>query len=285
MDNPPVQTFVQKISEIPRPIAFLISIAIIFIISLLSYINHSEFVLALFYLFPIMLLTWKFGELAGVSASLFCSLVWLFTEISSGRSFSSPLIPYGNQLLRFAVFLIIVVILNSLHKTVLREQEMARSDSLTHLLNGRGFFEATQRELQRAQRFNEPISSAFIDLDNFKAINDALGHQVGDLLLQHVARILQENIRAIDMVARLGGDEFIIFMPQTSAKNSLAVMQRIRSKLSESVQGHLPTLTFSIGLVTFTRQPADIDEIIKLADQKMYFVKQNGKNSIEQIVV
>lgn len=285
MDKFRLQNFARSISEMPRPLALVLSILAIIFISFLSYINHSELVLALFYMFPIMLLTWQFGELAGVTTSLFCSLIWLFTEVSSERTFAFLLMPYANAILRFAVFLINVRILSNLHRTVQREQEMARADPLTGLMNGRGFYEATHRELQRAQRFNEPISAAFIDLDNFKAVNDALGHQTGDILLQKVARVLQENIRAIDMVARLGGDEFLVFMPQTSARNSLSAMKRLQSRLAEAVQGEDPVVTFSIGLVTFIRQPVDIDEIIKLADEKMYFVKQNGKNSIEQIVI
>jgi diguanylate cyclase (GGDEF)-like protein len=285
MEKMPFQTFARTISEMPRSLALILSFLIIFIISFFSYVNHSELVLSLFYVLPIMLLTWQLGELAGVSASLLCCLIWLFTEVSSGRIYADPFVPYENQVIRFAVFLIIVRILNNLHMTVIREQEMARADSLTGLLNGRGFYEATRRELQRAQRFNEPISAAFIDVDNFKAVNDILGHQTGDLLLQKVATILQENIRAIDMVARLGGDEFFVFMPQTSSRNSLAAMKRIQARLAEAVGDENPPVTFSIGLVTFTRQPVDIDEIIKIADEKMYFVKQNGKNSIEQIVV
>src|SRR5204862_6902277 len=102
------------------------------------------------------------------------------------------------------------LILNSLKETLEREQLRAHRDDLTGLYNRRAFVELGKAELARARRYNHPMAVAFIDVDDFKLINDHFGHEVGDELLKTVGRTLSHSLRSTDLIARLGGDEFIV---------------------------------------------------------------------------
>jgi diguanylate cyclase (GGDEF)-like protein len=110
------------------------------------------------------------------------------------------------------MFLVVVVVLSSLRGAWEREKIHARTDSLTGVSNARAFFEVAAVELARARRYQRPFTIAYLDLDNFKQVNDRFGHEVGDDLLQIVARTLREGSRASDFVARMGGDEFVVLL-------------------------------------------------------------------------
>jgi diguanylate cyclase (GGDEF)-like protein len=141
------------------------------------------------------------------------------------------------------------------------------------------------RELGRAERSGKPLSVAYIDVDDFKTVNDRLGHQAGDALLVSVALTLQESVRTFDCIARLGGDEFIVLMPEIDQEGARVVVERIRRMLDEIFrEGHWSS-TLSVGLVTFVSVPASIDEIIKAADDLMYSAKKGGKNLVAERIV
>ena len=110
---------------------------------------------------------------------------------------------------------------------------MARIDFLTGVLNSRAFYQIATAEIQRSGRYGHPLTLAYIDLDNFKTVNDEFGHSTGDELLKTVARTFSDNLRSSDYVARLGGDEFAILMTETSAQAALNVVARIQVLLEE----------------------------------------------------
>ena len=157
----------------------------------------------------------------------------------------------------------------------------ARTEPLTGISNSRAFSEVVGREIDRAQRYSHSLSFAYIDLDDFKAVNDRFGHSVGDILLQAVAHSIKKDIRETDTVARLGGDEFGILLPETGPKAARHFIERIRDRLTRDVQEHGWPVTFSIGVVTFLRPPIDVNEAIRIADSLMYSAKNSGKNTIK----
>jgi len=122
-------------------------------------------------------------------------------------------------------------------------------------------------------------------LDNFKIVNDSPGHQGGDALLVAVASVLQESVRTIDCVTRLGGDEFIALMPETDLKGARIVVERIRSAVEGALEAGDWPATVSVGLVTFIRMPASIDELVKTADDLMYSVRKGSKESVAELVI
>ncbi|MCP9493275.1 MAG: GGDEF domain-containing protein [Pyrinomonadaceae bacterium MAG19_C2-C3] len=112
-------------------------------------------------------------------------------------------------------------------------QRLARTDGLTNLYNHRTFYERLEQEAQRAVRYGAPLSIALIDLDNFKIVNDTLGHQSGDKLLKLCAEVLRKELRATDVVCRYGGDEFAIILPETDRDEARAILKRLPAKLAE----------------------------------------------------
>jgi diguanylate cyclase (GGDEF)-like protein len=240
----------------------------------------GEISFSIFYLLPVSLAFWLLGLLPGVVTAAAGATVWLVADLNTGVSYSHLLIPYANALMRGIIFLAVGLLLVRLRRSLERETRLATRDALTGIGNWRHFEAVAGRELGRARRSGGPLSLVYLDLDNFKSVNDSLGHQAGDALLVSMASALQESVRTIDCVARLGGDEFAVLMPDTAAEGARAVVERMRSVIRRRLEVEEWPATVSAGLVTFVRPPASIDEMIKAADDLMYDAKKNGKDAV-----
>ena len=163
-----------------------------------------------------------------------------------------------------------------------REKRISRTDPLTGVSNARYFIEFAAIELDRARRYGHLLTIVYLDLDNFKYVNDNFGHLTGDRLLKLIADKVHGRIRAIDIVARLGGDEFVILLPEVSFDDAQVVVERMRTLLLEVMKGNDWPVTFSIGMITHRSLPESVDRLIKEADDLMYVAKRNGKNQIEK---
>jgi len=160
-------------------------------------------------------------------------------------------------------------------------QKMAHYDKLTSLSNRAHFYIELDKEIKRTKRANTKLAIMFIDLDGFKAVNDTYGHDAGDQLLVDVSRRLLNCVRDVDIVARLGGDEFTVALANIKdEKSALFVANKIIDKLSESfvIGKNVIHIGASIGISIYPDNAKDSDEIIKQADNAMYFAKENGKN-------
>jgi diguanylate cyclase (GGDEF)-like protein len=162
---------------------------------------------------------------------------------------------------------------------------LAVTDSLTGLYNRRQFFYLANHEIEQVRRFNRAIALVLIDLDDFKQINDTFGHPTGDSVLSSIAGIFQRSIRAVDIVCRYGGEEFAILMPETDSTGCEMIIERVRKALDEqNLIANLDSLpvTFSAGIASFdtgnVHGPADLEILIKWADQALYDAKHAGKN-------
>ena len=120
----------------------------------------------------------------------------------------------------------------------------------------------------------------YIDLDNFKQVNDSQGHTAGDDLLRAVAQLMKSALRKTDVAARIGGDEFALLLTETGEDEALLALSHLRSKLHAAMSAANWPVTFSVGAVAFITPPASADQAIKLADTAMYEVKQGGKNNL-----
>lgn len=169
------------------------------------------------------------------------------------------------------------------HESIQREMvRQARTDPLTGLLNRRAFFEEMGRRLERLERDDTPGTLLYIDLDNFKALNDRRGHDIGDEALILTASILRSVVRAQDLVARLGGDEFAIWMDSTDAFSAAERAEHLRLEtpvlLQHLAEGLASPLTMSIGIATrWPGRGEDVDTLMQRADQVMYQVKRSGR--------
>lgn len=162
--------------------------------------------------------------------------------------------------------------------------EQAIRDPLTRLLNRRYLDETLPRELHRAMREQRKISVAMVDLDHFKEVNDHWGHEAGDAVLVHVAKMFQENLRASDMACRFGGEEFVLVMFGADAHETQERMQLIADKLRSSVpdlerQG-LPFTTFSAGIAEAFLHGDSAEKLLRVADHALYAAKAAGRNRI-----
>ena len=161
-------------------------------------------------------------------------------------------------------------------------QEIARYDSLTGLSNRNFFYEQLDKLIARVRRENKLMAVMFLDLDNFKPVNDEHGHSVGDLLLQSVAKRITSCLRKNDIAARLGGDEFIIAYDTSGNEESLAIAaQRIIEVISDVyiLSGQELKISASIGVSVYPKDGVDMDVLIKNADTAMYSTKEDGGNN------
>jgi GGDEF domain-containing protein len=180
------------------------------LIGILDYLIGPQLSFSIFYTIPIMLAAWYGRKLIGLFVAFISAGIWLSADLAAGSDYTIWLIPIWNTLVRLSFFLIIVSLLLIVREKLTIEESLADTDPLTGLANRRFFLEQLEHEHTRFFRYPESFTIAYIDLDNFKYVNDSLGHDVGDELLCSVAQILSINVRASDFVARLGGDEFAI---------------------------------------------------------------------------
>lgn len=237
--------------------------------------------LSIFFLAPIIFTTWFANKNYGIFICFASASVWLIAELSSKIVYPSVLIPYWNAGVRLGFFLITCSLLSHLKIAYDREKYWARTDQLTGAYNRRFFLELLQAEINRSKRYKHPLTLAYIDLDNFKQVNDRFGHSTGDRLLKLVAEIATQNIRNTDIFGRLGGDEFVLLMPETSYEAARIVLERVQQSLLKTMAEHSWSVSLSIGATTFIKQLNSSDAMLELADKLMYTVKNSGKNRIE----
>lgn len=170
-----------------------------------------------------------------------------------------------------------------LQTALTREKELSNTDVLTGLCNRRHFFETAANEFYAAVRYQHPLTIILFDVDDFKQVNDNLGHAAGDKVLKQVAVAAASQLRMIDVLARYGGDEFIILLPQTSALEAFPLAERIRESVAAeriaSDKGVFGIST-SIGIAEMrhTLDEETIENIIQRADKAMYAAKAGGRN-------
>lgn len=164
-----------------------------------------------------------------------------------------------------------------------REKELSNTDVLTGLCNRRHFFEIAANEFYAAVRYQHPLTIMLFDVDDFKQVNDNLGHAAGDKALKQVALAAASQLRMIDVLARYGGDEFIIILPQTSTVEAFPVAERIRESVAAeriAIDKRIFKISTSIGIAEMrhTLDGETIESIIQRADKAMYAAKAGGRN-------
>lgn len=163
-------------------------------------------------------------------------------------------------------------------------RHMAQHDSLTGLPNRALFGDRVQNVLAYARRHDRRFAIIFLDLDNFKPINDNYGHSVGDLLLQQVAKRLQDSIRASDTAGRIGGDEFVLLIGELVGPDAApALAEKIRQEVRRpySIDGHQLTISCSLGVAIYPNDGTDETALTKRADEAMYRAKESGQDRVQ----
>ncbi len=259
-------------------------VGFVLLLGVIDYTTGFEVSFAVFYIAPVALAAWLVGERLAVTISVLSAVVWHFANFLAGERFSSSWVYYWNALTRLAFFLLTSALFARLRSSLSRERGLSRTDALTGLANGRAFHEIASAELLRSSRYAHPMSIACLDLDDFKQINDRLGHAAGDLVLRVVARELVRCTRRTDCAVRLGGDEFVILLPETDAEVARAVVKRLQASLHVAMEAHGWPIGFSIGVLSLGQPGESLADVLQRADGALYEAKRQGKNRIEHVV-
>jgi diguanylate cyclase (GGDEF)-like protein len=259
------------------------AVLLVALIAALDYCTGPYFSFGIFYLIPVAVCAWWGGFSHGILLALAASMAWGWVD-----NLENPLLPpvaeAWNGIARFGTLALAASLVARLHAGMVRERRLARTDSLTGAANGRTFYEAAAVESERARRTGRPLTLAYLDLDDFKQLNDRLGHVAGDAALVHAVAAVRAQLRGADLLARLGGDEFALLLPDTDADGAVALLRRIQALLGQEMHRKALPVTFSIGAITFGRPCADVDLMIRRIDAMMYQAKVRGKGRIEHAI-
>ena len=233
------------------------------------------------YFLPVCLAAWCFTVVGSGVVVLAATAIWAASNIASGLQYSQSYILTVNTFAQFITFAVVATLLNYSRVLLDREKLLSNTDRTTGLLNSRGFYPLVAFAIASCKRRGVPLAFAYIDLDNFKCVNDKYGHQRGDVLLDDVAVLLRKTLRESDVVGRLGGDEFAVCLPDTEHAQAAHILERLRFAISEVFPSTECKVSASIGAVCWGIPPDDIEAMVSEADNAMYRVKAAGKNRVE----
>jgi diguanylate cyclase (GGDEF)-like protein len=275
-----------------RTAAALLAVFALAMVGLLDYVTGPWLSFALLYVIPVLAAAWWLGRGPALLAGLTAGIVWFEAEAWGRRGEPTRDLIWnaGTRLLMLLAMAAMVVRIRD-DRRRLREvnvrlgellsgaQKLARTDPLTGLPNRRAFFERLSGELARARRSGGPVCIAYLDIDNFKDLNDQRGHGEGDEFLKRASTAIRETVREADVAARLGGDEFAVLFvdPKRDAVEPLAerLLEKVRS-LGEAYPGI--DLGASVGMAWFEKPPDGPELLLQRADRAMYEAKSAGKH-------
>ena len=268
------------LSRLSTTAIFNLSVAIVVLIGLADYRVGYVISLSVLYLAPVAIASWYGSQMTGMLISGLAAVFTAYPEFALDSSREHSFIGAWEGAVGFLFFLISSNLLVKLRSKLHLEHQLARTDPLTGILNSRAFLDHMIYIIALSHRDGAPLTLAYIDLDNFKQVNDRFGHSEGDRLLQSVGQTLQDSIRRTDVVARLGGDEFALLLPVTNEEAARILIGKIKLKLDKTLTNCPQEVACSIGSVSFLQPPSTPDEAVRMADLAMYKAKRLGKNRI-----
>ena len=272
--------FLENIEKQNKSLIIAIGYIIIGILGIIDTLTGKELDFSLFYVIPILIVTWHTGLGLGIVFSLISALVWLLSDVLSGNVTLLSIYAW-NTLTRLGFFLTIAFLLSRLLTVLENQRVIAHTDYLTGALNSLFFYNVLQMEINRSLRYKNLFTIAYIDLDNIKTVNDEFGHATGDEVLCFVVNQIKNSLRKVDVVARLGSDEFALLMPETNQKSAQVVLSKLQHNILAGMQKNNWPVTLSIGVLTCFDTPPTANEAIKIVDDLMYSVKKSSKNNIK----
>jgi predicted signal transduction protein with EAL and GGDEF domain len=188
-----------------KPLILLLGYLTVCLIGIMDYITGPEIAFSIFYVVPVAIVTLSTDWKHGLIISFIASAAWLAADLLTNHIYSRPIIPWWNATVKFFFFAIITNFASALKRMYAHEESLARTDLLTGTANRRLLFETAKMRLFSQDANNLPFTAVYLDLDNFKKINDDFGHATGDSILQSVGEMVKQNLRKTDIVARIGG--------------------------------------------------------------------------------
>ncbi len=268
-----------------RGFIIFVSFMLALLIGVLDLYAGPRVFFMVFYLIPIFIAAWFGKKPETIIISLFAGSMWYFSDKVLGPEKYRSLINIWNTFTVIFSYVFISLLLYRLKIELKKARRAARIDFLTGLVNIREFHARCFGEMERMSRSRKSLTIAYIDVDDFKRINDRLGHDKGDVVLRKAASVLMKNVRKTDTAARLGGDEFAVLFPALGPAGVKKRIKKIKKKLRKKMENHSHKITFSFGVITYTKPPKTVRQMIRQADRMMYKVKKSGKNRFRHKVI
>jgi diguanylate cyclase (GGDEF)-like protein len=275
-----------------RTAALLLVVMILATVGLLNYVTGPWLSFALLYVTPVLAAAWWLGRGPALLAGIVAGLAWFEAEAWGHRGESGHVLLWNSvsRLVMLVAMAFMVVRIRE-DRTRLKEmnarlaellsgaEKLARTDPLTGLPNRRAFLERLTEELTRARRSGNPVCIAYLDVDNFKTLNDRKGHPEGDEFLRRIAGAIKDTVRATDVAARLGGDEFAVLFADAKRIAVEALAQRLIARV-RALGDRYPDLDLgaSVGMAWFAEPPDQAETMLRRADAAMYSAKEAGKH-------
>lgn len=275
-----MRRFLGLLDRCSPALIFVVGAVLIAVIGVLDYLTAPEIVFSLFYLVPILLVSWcvrrPYALFFAALTAATTSVDDLFVILRDGASYAM----HWSGFARLATFLLVAYLTSELRVMLREEHERTLRDPLTGLYNTRAFYQRVEEEIERSRRYGRPFTIAYLDIDDFKAYNDSHGHPAGDTLLRTVARVMCRHARATDMLARLGGDEFAILFVESESEAATHAINAIQKAVRDATRRHDARVTVSVGMATHSDLAGSVSELIRHADDAMYKAKKAGKDRV-----
>lgn len=265
--------------SLERPAVLLLGVLGVVAVGAVDYATGGELLLYILYFVPVSFVSWRLGKRPGIAIAVLSAATSLFSGSLTGTDRAGLLAFVWNGCVHLVGFLVVALLVAERHETLDRERDLARTDALTGLANGTAFRERATLEVARTRRWRRPLTLAYVDLDDFKAVNAELGPAVGDEVLRTVAVALRSAIRSTDLAARIEGDKFTLLFPETDKSGAKVVLESVLGRLHQDLTRAGWPVTASIGSVT-TIEATSPESLLRQADQVLYEVKKTGKAAV-----
>jgi diguanylate cyclase (GGDEF)-like protein len=267
--------------RLPDPVLLVIGLALVAALAAFKVTEGRGVPIVDFFLIPVAAVGWLASSRSyGYVTALATAAVSVAVSLDGTHARVGATVASG--VARLILYLLVLAFLHAMRALQVEREREARTDQQTGAANARAFQALAVAEIERVRRYRQELSLAYLDIDDFKTINDRLGHAAGDHVLLALSHVMRSVVRSVDTVARLGGDEFVVLMPHTGAREARVLVERLRGELARLSTDDERPVPCSIGLVTFASPPASVRELIDAGDALMYAAKRQGKNRVEQ---
>lgn len=262
-----------------RGAAWVICIGAIALLGVLRTATDADFTFASLAILPVLVIAWVAGKRSGLIVAFLAAAMWAVADSVTERQFSTQWIPWTNAATRLMTYSLVALLAAQVRLQFEKEHKHATHDAMTGLSNRQAFLDAGASEVERAKRYSHALAVIFLDLDNFKQLNDRKGHAAGDAALRATAKALSRSLRASDRVGRMGGDEFAVLLPETAFDAAVDAGKKIAAAVNSALEA-FPPVKVSIGVAWFGKADRLFPAMLKAADELMYEVKESGKHDM-----
>lgn len=273
-------TITEYLGTLPKPVLIGLGTFWLIAVSAADYFTHYTYLLEFspFYLVPVSFFSWFIGKRSGIAASITSAAIGFAIRFKD----APYAVAYWDALIFVALFITATFMIIQLRSLYERERDLSRIDPLTKIPNRRALHEAALQAKRLAERNQVPLSISYLDVDNFKSINDSFGHTIGDQVLVAAAAAIAGALRPSDVVARMGGDEFAVLLPGAQRNDAAGIMRRVGDQIRQAMEQHRWPVTFSIGIASFSPPLASVAEMLAEADKAMYVKKKRGRAPLDE---